>query len=583
MKKLIALILVVFFNFSNTDVFAQDSVAEIRAQVKKIDQFTDNIVIYRKLDSLNNLRIVSPPAKAYIKLSLAGNAIKLQRYNEAVKIAYDGIALAKTYKLDTVHALFYIVVGSVNYYLIKYPEAIESFKKATALAKEKGIFNIQVRACQNIGSVYVEAKNFAVGEIYLKKAIEMSKDCEKECSRYRFMAFRVLAAVYSTQKQFTKAINIYRSLEEEAVAANDTTLITSVLMFHSVALWAVGEKKMALQKSDRALTLVRKYKSRTDDNFIAALKFQASNLAKNGNHERAYALRIEVEQLQKERFKATNQQQVNEMEAKFKVKEIAQQKDLAERNTIVEAQKKKLLVAVLIVVVMFFVLLITVAYLQNKRRKADDTLQQQKKLVDAILATEENERSRIAKDLHDGIVQDLAALKLNLYATAQLAPASLQDQLKTLLSNIDATTKDVRDISYQMMPVSLKELGLQHALNDLLNRSFEASKISFEFNVFGIEERLPEKTELTIYRICQELIHNTIKHSGATQVLLLLQLRNAILQLTYEDNGNGYDDTNVKNGIGLNSMASRIEMVNGNFEISSSPTAGTTVFIRIPL
>ena len=123
-------------------------------------------------------------------------------------------------------------------------------------------------------------------------------------------------------------------------------------------------------------------------------------------------------------------------------------------------------------------------YLQNKRKQAHDTLKQQKKLVDAILITEEKERSRIAKDLHDGIVQDLAALKLNLNAVITNAPTHLQSQLSALVTNIEATTKEVRNISYQMMPVSLKELGLEHALTELLNRSFETSNINFEFNPF---------------------------------------------------------------------------------------------------
>lgn len=134
-----------------------------------------------------------------------------------------------------------------------------------------------------------------------------------------------------------------------------------------------------------------------------------------------------------------------------------------------------------------------------------------------------------------------------------------------------------------MMPLTLKELGLVKAVEELLGRSLAKNNIQHHFEHFGIEERLNEKIEVTVYRICQELVNNTIKHSGATEVSLLLQLRNNMLQLTYEDNGRGFNVATTQKGIGLNSMGSRVEMVKGSLEFDASAENGTTAYIRIPV
>ena len=96
-------------------------------------------------------------------------------------------------------------------------------------------------------------------------------------------------------------------------------------------------------------------------------------------------------------------------------------------------------------------------------------------------------------------------------------------------------------------------------------------------------ERLPERVETTVYRICQELINNTLKHSKADNVSLLLQIKNNILQITYEDNGIGFDTQKIQKGIGLNSLNNRIKMLEGTLEFDNNTTTGTTAFIRIPL
>jgi signal transduction histidine kinase len=116
-------------------------------------------------------------------------------------------------------------------------------------------------------------------------------------------------------------------------------------------------------------------------------------------------------------------------------------------------------------------------------------------------------------------VQDLTAIKLDIKSMVQQAPENIQTQLNRVLDNVDVTSKEVREISYQMMPVTLRELGLLKAIQELLNRSLNKNNIQFELNTFGIEERLSEKIETTVYRIVKN--SSTIPSNIVKQTVFL--------------------------------------------------------------
>lgn len=280
----------------------------------------------------------------------------------------------------------------------------------------------------------------------------------------------------------------------------------------------------------------------------------------------------------------------NKLDASLKEEKITAltkeglQKQLAlQQQEALAKQKKQVLYSLLGGTVLTSLLVLLVVYNRNRKKQADAEALAQRVLLQSVLETEEKERTRIAKDLHDGIVQDLTAIKLDIQSAVQTAPELMQAQLQTIFKAVDVAAKDVREISYQMMPLTLKELGLLKAMEELLNRSLIKNNIKYHFDHFGIDERLTDKIEVTVYRICQELINNTIKHSGATEVSLLLQLRNNVLQLTYEDNGRGFNASTTQKGIGLNSLGSRVEMVKGSLEFDSSAETGITAYIRIPV
>ena len=142
---------------------------------------------------------------------------------------------------------------------------------------------------------------------------------------------------------------------------------------------------------------------------------------------------------------------------------------------------------------------------------------------------------------------------------------------------------EVRVISHQMMPKALTELGIIEALGDMLDKSLGKIDIDFEFEHFGIKDRLAEKIEVSLYRICQELVNNIIKHSEAKQVHVQLFKNKGKAILIVEDNGKGIQENEVSDGHGLLNIKSRLNSLNGEVNYEPSPNSGTTATVRIPL
>ncbi|MFK8058915.1 MAG: ATP-binding protein [Polaribacter sp.] len=218
-----------------------------------------------------------------------------------------------------------------------------------------------------------------------------------------------------------------------------------------------------------------------------------------------------------------------------------------------------------------------------EKEKNDAIVKEKERGLKALIDAQETERGRIARELHDGVVQQIGSIILKSRNFFSKQDLSKEKESQELLERLENSNQDLRNISHQMMPRALKELGILSALNDLLENSLTFVNIKFSLEHFNIEERLPQKIEITIYRIVQELINNIIKHSKASEVSVqLFNAKNSII-LIVEDNGVGFTSDKKKKGIGLLNISSRLDMVNGAVNFEPSPKSGTLVTIKIPL
>jgi signal transduction histidine kinase len=215
-------------------------------------------------------------------------------------------------------------------------------------------------------------------------------------------------------------------------------------------------------------------------------------------------------------------------------------------------------------------------------------LEQENKLLamSSMIEGQEAERKRIAQDLHDGLGGLLSSVKaqLNLiqHHVAKLESGNLYQKANTLIDNASA---ELRRISHNMMPSSLSRLGLVAALEDLCASLRADHRLDVDLEIFGLNERLNETTEVMLYRIVQELCNNVVKHAQASSLLVQINKAQDEVFLIVEDNGVGMDPgvPEHANGIGMKSIESRVKFLNGTMDIGGGSSGGTCITVHFPV
>lgn len=202
-----------------------------------------------------------------------------------------------------------------------------------------------------------------------------------------------------------------------------------------------------------------------------------------------------------------------------------------------------------------------------------------------MLKGQEEERSRIAKDLHDGLGGLLSGTKLsfiNMKENLILTPENAE-QFDKSLSMLDTTIVDLRKVAQNLMPEALVKFGLNEALRDFCNSIQSSSKITVNCQKIGVNRKLNNTAEVFVYRIIQELTNNAVKHSKATEIIVQLALSETKTSITVEDNGIGYENTNLqnKNGSGLDNIEYRVQYLNGTIDTETGLNKGTSVNIEL--
>ena len=206
------------------------------------------------------------------------------------------------------------------------------------------------------------------------------------------------------------------------------------------------------------------------------------------------------------------------------------------------------------------------------RRNKIKTQQAQKFSQDLITAQEE-ERTRISKDLHDSVGQQLTLIK-------KKAQTLNQEELSKMSND---ALEEVRSISRDLYPAALKQLGFTQSVEQLVNDLDEGVDMFFTFEVDEIDNDLDEEKSLNLYRFIQESLSNVIKHSNAKAVSVTITKNLNQIEAIISDNGKGFNSAVVKNSLGLKTMAERIKMLKGTLSIKSRVDQGTTLIAQIPV
>jgi signal transduction histidine kinase len=208
----------------------------------------------------------------------------------------------------------------------------------------------------------------------------------------------------------------------------------------------------------------------------------------------------------------------------------------------------------------------------------------QKERIFAEITMQENERKRIATDLHDSLGPLLSAVKLNINSIEMQHPED-EEVIARSGKYLDEIIGSMRQISYNLLPNTLERKGLVEAIREFVGQMQQKNSVVLQFVVIK-EVKVPKEKEIHIFRIIQEICNNTLKHAHARTLQIAISEENGHLLLLTKDDGKGFDVEKEKanlRGLGLKSVESRVEIVNGILTLESKPGAGTNYFIKIPL
>lgn len=223
-------------------------------------------------------------------------------------------------------------------------------------------------------------------------------------------------------------------------------------------------------------------------------------------------------------------------------------------------------------------------YRLNQLKKDHD---RQKKFTEQLIESQENERRRIASELHDGLGQQILVIKNRVeLAKKQVSdPEMLTEQLDEILQSAVVSISDVRSISHGLRPVNLEKFGLTEALTNLCDKLQEASEVNWSYYFDNIDGTIPVDKEINFYRVVQEAINNILKHSSAEEASVMVKKVNNEIRATIWDDGIGFDPKNeaISGGLGFIGMKERIETLGGTISFGAKVSEGTTLRIIIPI
>ena len=229
---------------------------------------------------------------------------------------------------------------------------------------------------------------------------------------------------------------------------------------------------------------------------------------------------------------------------------------------------------------------------QKLQQQRISELETEKKLsaTEAVLRGEEQERARLAKDLHDGLSGMLSGVKYSLQDMKVkgnlIMTEENQQAFERSIDMLDSSINEMRRVAHNMMPEVLVRYGLDAALKDYTAEINKSGIIKVVYQSMGIEQKeIDRSSAIAVYRIIQELLNNVIKHAQATEVLVQLFGENGKLVMNVEDNGKGFDVklSQEKGGMGWKNIRSRVELLKGSVDIQSSPGSGTSVNLEFNL
>ncbi len=491
-----------------------------------------------------------------------------------------GIQKSKAQALNNIGNIF-SNKGEYNQALKYHNEALETRR---LLNDNAGIGSSLV----NIGNIHFQKKEMVQATSIYKEAIPYLEGLNAKnllSGLYNNLGASLLELndLDSCKKYLSKAITIRTEI-------GDTKGLTS--SYQNLAKYELltGNYQDARNHLGYALNLAEQHKIYPNISEIHLLFVTLESTA--GAYRSANGHALKYAQYRDSVFNQTSNQLIQELQAKYETEKKEQQIAL-QKVQLSEQQAQNQRNAILIWSLAFAVLLLAIIVLlvRSRARKKQDLLLKegeirlQESLLSSSISSQENERKRFARDLHDGFGQMISVLNLNLHSLEKGA-SDKESIFENSSRVLDDMYKELKSICFNLMPETLIKNGVVDALREFAGRINLSDKVYVKVDAFGIDGRLPDLVEINLYRISQEWINNVIKYSDATTIHLQITKDETEITLLIEDNGSGFEKTLLTNGKGngWKNMQSRTNLLKGELELDTTAgQKGNTLILNVPV
>lgn len=558
-------------------------------------------IIETNQQNLSRARLSFRQSEARLKGSAAGSKHLYMVYNNLGNIAFLSgdyeAALSWQYKAIETGLKFegtdlspmHVNIASILMHTGRDAEHIKTYlKKAIISARQKEDFSTLGKIYNNIALAFSLEKQWDSSLSYFRKSLAIAENHKLPAARH--LSISNIGIIYLEQNQIDSAVHYL-----ESARAMDTLSIATAM---ERARGALGVSYLKQQKFNKARPLLlEQYQKALQRNNSQDLRASYYNLSKlygaTGNFKQGYDHAWNYILTNDSIAGAEIIRKVHAMEIKHNTKEKEKQLLLSklkilEQQKALQVKNKWLSISLISGALLLIIVVLLFTNYQNRKKLQGEKLKniERQKALETMKASidgEENERNRIAKELHDGVGALISATSLNLSALARdNVHIGSQETFQSTLNMVEEIGKELRLTAHNLMPIRFATKSLSEAIVHFCKAASKGSKLRIEVLTFGDFSGLPHPVQLNLYRIIQELVNNIVKHAQAEKALVQMIFQNELLSITVEDNGKGFDPKAdpQPEGIGMQSLQSRVKSMQGDLLINSSPQKGTSVYIE---
>ncbi len=545
---------------------------------------------------LNARYIVQLPATLYINMGTS--YVYTGDYKKASMYYYRALQyLTRHIPNDSEKLIVYINLSAVQIRLGQYNKALYYIEQVEQAARKKGAPFELAGTLNNKGDVFIALHRFDEAESVLREAYDIA-------GKHGLLMLQ--QSVLCSQGEL--ALSRHREKEAIAFFSKAMELSSATGPFYGsivpqyklgIAYYRLGNYGQAEKMLLSALAIAGE--TGLMENNRSAYETLAAIYEATGRYQQALAAHRTYTRLTDSATNKEKTSAISELEIKYnsaqKDKALAQKQLQISQQENRLAQKNIWIGGISLGALLLALLLISRNRINKQKQESQakqiHILEQQQEIfkqeqeighLKAMMQGEEKERVRIARDLHDGIVSQLLAVRLHFAGTLQNKMGSVlyPDDFKDTIRYLDDATKDLRITAHNLMPETVLNNGLVAALHTYCTKISEASDARVEFHNIGAVGRMDSEIELSLFRIVQELVQNAQKHARAGHILVQLNGQSSLLSITVEDDGIGCDAEDIarSSGMGLKSIAARVQALKGDMDFNSKKGMGTTVYLE---